>query len=287
MKEAGVPILERPATRRDDFPVLVKASAGGGGRGMRIVRRAEDLDAELAAAEAEAASAFGDGTVFVEPYVERSRHVEVQVVGDGTAAVLGDRDCIVQRRHQKVVEEAPAAPDLRDEVRAALHDAARGGRGGDRLPRRRHRRVPLRPRHRALLLPGDEHPPPGRAPGHRARPRRRPGRAPAAVARRRTALDGAARPDRAGHAIEVRLYAEDATCTAAVGRWSPSTSRPTPSSGRWRAPGSASTRVSQAGNDVSTHYDAMLAKVISWAPTARRRSGSWWPRCGGRASTAS
>ena len=89
---------------------------------MRIVRALADLTGEIAAAEAEAASAFGDGTVFVEPYVERGRHVEVQVVGH--ARVYGDRDCSMQRRHQKVVEEAPA-PGLRDEVRAALHDAAR------------------------------------------------------------------------------------------------------------------------------------------------------------------
>ena len=116
MRDAGVPVLEDTG----DFPVLIKASAGGGGRGMRIVRRAEDLDAELAAAQAEAASAFGDGTVFVEPYVERSRHVEVQVVGDrfGEVIVLGERDCSLQRRHQKVVEEAPA-PNLAAEVAAA------------------------------------------------------------------------------------------------------------------------------------------------------------------------
>src|SRR5262249_9530187 len=83
-------------------------------------RRLEDLPSEIAAAEAEAASAFGDGTVFVEPYVERGRHVEVQVVG---TSVYGDRDCSLQRRHQKVVEEAPA-PGLSDEVRAARQEAA-------------------------------------------------------------------------------------------------------------------------------------------------------------------
>ena len=109
-------------------------------------RRLADLAGEIAARAAEAASAFGDGTVFVEPYVEHGRHVEVQVVGDTHGVlVLGERDCSIQRRHQKVVEEAPA-PACRDEVRAALHDAApRGGRG-DRLPRRRHGRVPLRRR---------------------------------------------------------------------------------------------------------------------------------------------
>ena len=84
---------------------------------MRVVRRLEDLPGEIAAAEAEAASAFGDGTVFVEPYVERGRHVEVQIVGNGQGRVLvlGERDCSLQRRHQKVVEEAPA-PGIAIEV---------------------------------------------------------------------------------------------------------------------------------------------------------------------------
>ena len=107
MRAAGVPVLDAPAEPTDDdLPLLVKASAGGGGRGMRIVRSLADLPSEIAAAEAEAASAFGDGTVFVEPYVERGRHVEVQVVGDGRGdvRVFGERDCSVQRRHQKVVE---------------------------------------------------------------------------------------------------------------------------------------------------------------------------------------
>ena len=86
MRAAGVPVLEAPADPTEaDLPLLVKASAGGGGRGMRIVRSLADLPGEIATAEAEAASAFGDGTVFVEPYVERGRHVEVQVVGDGQA----------------------------------------------------------------------------------------------------------------------------------------------------------------------------------------------------------
>ena len=109
-----------------DLPVLVKASAGGGGRGMRVVRTLDALTGAVAGAETEAASAFGDGTVFVETYVEQGRHVEVQVFGDaaGSVHVLGDRDCSVQRRHQKVVEEAPA-PGLSDEVRTAMHDAAR------------------------------------------------------------------------------------------------------------------------------------------------------------------
>ncbi len=125
MRKAGVPVLETPAKPREaDLPLLVKASAGGGGRGMRVVRSLDDLNSEVDAASAEADSAFGDGTVFLEPYVEHARHVEVQVVGHATGVlVLGERDCSVQRRHQKVVEESPA-PRLPDQTRAALHQAA-------------------------------------------------------------------------------------------------------------------------------------------------------------------
>ena len=134
MQAAGVPVLTNhsveTATERD-LPLLVKASAGGGGRGMRVVRTLADLPGEVAKAEAEAESAFGDGTVFVEPYVEHGRHVEVQVLGhrDGVL-VLGERDCSIQRRHQKVVEEAPA-PNLAE---ADSLGAARGGREPRRLP---------------------------------------------------------------------------------------------------------------------------------------------------------
>ncbi len=126
---AGVPVLEEvsaASVTADDLPVLVKASAGGGGRGMRVIRSLDDVAAQVAQAADEAASAFGDPTVFVEPFVEHGRHVEVQVVADthGTVLVLGERDCSIQRRHQKVVEETPA-PGLSEETRAALHHAAR------------------------------------------------------------------------------------------------------------------------------------------------------------------
>ena len=107
------------------YPVLVKASAGGGGRGMRIVERAADLPAALAAAEREAAAAFGDGALLLERYIARPRHVEVQVLADMQGAVLHllDRDCSIQRRHQKVIEEAPA-PGLPEALRADMGEAA-------------------------------------------------------------------------------------------------------------------------------------------------------------------
>jgi acetyl-CoA/propionyl-CoA carboxylase biotin carboxyl carrier protein len=104
------------------FPVMIKPAAGGGGKGMRVVRDAAEVTTALASARREAMSAFGDDTLLLEKYIPHARHVEVQILGDGEGQVihLGDRDCSLQRRHQKVIEEAPA-PNLPDEVRARIH----------------------------------------------------------------------------------------------------------------------------------------------------------------------
>lgn len=137
MAEAGVPML--PGYHGDDqsddrlrasaedvgYPVLLKAAAGGGGKGMRIVNSAGDFDAELAAARREAQGGFGDDTMLVEKFLGAPRHVELQVFADthGNCVHLFDRDCSIQRRHQKIIEEAPA-PGLSDTLRAAMADAA-------------------------------------------------------------------------------------------------------------------------------------------------------------------
>ena len=107
---AGVPTVPQGSAAEIGYPLVVKAAAGGGGRGMRVVRSASQLEDALAAASREAETAFGDGTVFCERYLERPRHIEAQLLGhSGGVAVLGARDCSIQRRHQKLIEESPAA----------------------------------------------------------------------------------------------------------------------------------------------------------------------------------
>ncbi len=261
MKDAGVPILEvDPATAEvSDFPLLVKASAGGGGRGMRVVRDPADLEGEVAAAGAEARSTFGDETVFVEPYLPGARHVEVQVMADahGTVWVVGDRDCSIQRRHQKVVEEAPA-PNLPDATRSVLHDAARAAatavayRGAgtveflvDQTGAEGDRVYFLEMNTRLQV----EHPVTEEVFGVDLVA------AQIAVAEGERLGDEPVTP--VGHAIEVRLYAEDP-----ADDWAPQT-------GTLRAfdvPLRAGIRVDSAvetGSTVGIHYDAMVAKIIA------------------------
>jgi propionyl-CoA carboxylase alpha chain len=266
MVAAGVPVLTAPDEPTGaDLPLLVKASAGGGGRGMRVVRRIEDLADEVAAAEAEAASAFGDGTVFVEPYVERGRHVEVQVLGDGhgRAVAVGERDCSLQRRHQKVVEESPA-PALAPEVARAMHAAARAAaeaidyRGAGTVE---FLHDPATDRFWFLEMNTRlqvEHPVTELVHG-----------LDLVEEQLRIAEAGASPAELAevgeprGHAIEVRLYAEDPAADHQ------------PQSGRLTAfeiplePGVRLDAGFETGSVVSTHYDAMLAKVVVHAPTRR------------------
>jgi acetyl-CoA carboxylase biotin carboxylase subunit len=136
-KQAGVPVApgsERPLTKSTDaldvaeaigYPLIFKASAGGGGRGMRIVRERSAVEPAFAACQSEAGAAFGNSEIYAEKFVEGARHVEVQVLGDrgGMRVHLGERDCSVQRRHQKLIEESPA-PRLHPETRAGLERAA-------------------------------------------------------------------------------------------------------------------------------------------------------------------
>ncbi len=135
MKQAGVPTVPgsigtvnldnaHQQAQNTGFPLLIKAAAGGGGRGMRIVERYEQLDKQVQAAKQEAELWFGDDSVYMERYLQNPRHIEVQVLGDGNgnAIHLYDRDCSIQRRHQKVLEEAPAA-DIPDDIREPILQA--------------------------------------------------------------------------------------------------------------------------------------------------------------------
>ncbi|WP_446045495.1 ATP-binding protein [Streptomyces olivaceus] len=250
-----------------DLPVLVKAAAGGGGRGMRVVRRFADLDAELTAARAEAASAFGDGEVFVEPYLENGRHVEVQILADthGTVWALGTRDCSLQRRHQKVIEEAPA-PGLAPGLTAELHDlAVRAARAVDYVGAGTVEFLVADGRAHFLEMNTRlqvEHPVTEAVFGIDL------------VALQLRIAEGHALendPPRArGHAVEARLYAED----PARG-WAPQTGR----LHRLAVPdGIRLDTGCSDGDEIGVHYDPMLAKAVAHAPTraeaVRRLAGA-------------
>ncbi len=272
MTAAGVPVLGEldPAALTDaDLPVLIKASAGGGGRGMRIVRSLAELPAELAAARSEAASAFGDPTVFCEPYLASGRHIEVQILADraGTIWMVGERECSIQRRHQKIIEEAPSPlverlPGMRERLfEAALAAAAAVGyvnAGTVEFLADESGRFYFLEMNTRLQV---EHP----------------------VTECTTGLDLVAlqlqiasggllpvrQPEQAGHAIEARLYAED----PAAG-WRPQSGTLhrlafSGSPAEFQVPLRRGLRLDSGvvdGGRVSVFYDPMLAKVIAWAP---------------------
>jgi len=279
MDAAGVPVVpgETPAGQTDDelrhaiervgLPVLVKASAGGGGKGMRTVREAGEIAGAVQAARREAAAAFGDGTLYVERFIERPRHVEVQIFGDhhGRVVHVFERECSTQRRHQKVIEESPA-PALTPAQRTSITDAAvraataAGYRNAGTVEfLLDHDRFYFLEMNTRLQV---EH----------------------AVTEEVTGLDlvraqiivaaGEALPwdqqalSQRGHAIEARVYAED----PARGFL--------PQAGRvllYREPRLPGVRIDSGigdGSEVSVHYDPLLAKVIASAESrelARRR----------------
>ncbi|WHM38147.1 biotin carboxylase N-terminal domain-containing protein [Streptomyces sp. BPTC-684] len=259
MAAAGVPLLapvDPAKATAADLPLLLKAAAGGGGRGMRVVRELRDLSGELESASAEARSAFGDGEVFAEPYVERGRHVEVQIMADahGTVWALGTRDCSLQRRHQKVIEEAPA-PGLPEALRTGLRTAAvaaaravsyRGAGTVEFLVDAQGRAYFLEMNTRLQV----EHPVTEAVFGVDL------------VALQLQVAEGAALsaepPEPSGHAVEARLYAEDP-----AGGWTPQTGV----LHRLDVPGVRLDRGYGDGDTIGVHYDAMLAKAVVHAPT--------------------
>ncbi|MCX4699912.1 biotin carboxylase N-terminal domain-containing protein [Streptomyces sp. NBC_01373] len=239
-----------------DLPVLVKAAAGGGGRGMRIVRRLEDLDSALRSARAEAASAFGDGEVFVEPYLEGGRHVEVQILADthGTVWPLGTRDCSLQRRHQKVIEEAPA-PGLSEELTRELHTlAVRAARAVEYVGAGTVEFLVADGKAHFLEMNTRlqvEHPVTEAVFGIDL------------VAQQIRVAEGEpleSDPPRArGHAVEARLYAEDPATD-----WTPQTG----TLHRLTVPEGVRLDTGyEDGDPIGVHYDPMLAKIVAHAPT--------------------
>jgi propionyl-CoA carboxylase alpha chain len=275
MADAGVPVLgelDPESIRQDQLPVLVKASAGGGGRGMRVVHDLASLPHEVDRAAAEAQSAFGDPTVFCEPYVAHGRHIEMQVLADthGNVWVLGERDCSVQRRHQKVVEETPSpAVDaaLRAELTAAAESAAKavGYVGAGTIEFLVDDGDAARPRFWFLEMNTRlqvEHPVTECVYGLDL------------VAQQIAVAEGAALtgspPEPRGHAVEARLYAEDPAADW-LAQSGPVHRFDVPGvDAELAVPASYGLRLDsgvESGSVVSPHYDAMLAKAVAWAPT--------------------
>jgi propionyl-CoA carboxylase alpha chain len=276
MSAAGVPVLDEldPATvTQAQLPVLVKASAGGGGRGMRVVTELSELPGEVQAASREAQSAFGDSTVFCERYLPTGHHVEVQVLADehGTVWAVGERECSIQRRHQKIIEEAPSplverVAGMRERLFAAARLAAGAigytGAGTVEFLAADDGEFYFLEMNTRLQV---EHPVTELTTGLDL------------VELQLAVADGerldAEPPTARGHSIEARIYAED------PGRnWQPQAGP----IHRFEVPGAGTSfgpltgtgiRLDSGIGDSSTvsiHYDPMLAKVISYAPIRRR-----------------
>ena len=250
------------------FPLLIKASAGGGGKGMRIVRDASGLVAALDSAKREAAGAFGDDTLILERYVDRPRHVEIQILGDhhGNLLHLWERECSIQRRHQKVIEEAPS-PALDDARRSAMGAAAVAVGRAVGYTNAGTVEFIVAPDGAFYFLEVNtrlqvEHPVTEAITGlDLVREQIRVARGEALSLREA--------PPIRGHAIEVRLYAEDADAgfLPTIGRiaeWTVPEERGTDGYGGVRVDGGV-----RSGTEVGIHYDPMLAKVIAHAPTRR------------------
>jgi acetyl-CoA carboxylase biotin carboxylase subunit len=271
MRAAGVPLVPgtegatdvegaREAAQEVGYPVLLKASAGGGGKGMRLVRGPEDLEAAFSTASLEADAAFGDGDLYLEKAVSPARHVEIQVLADGEGGVLtlGERECSIQRRHQKLIEESPS-PALdeatREEMEAAAERAchAIGYRNAGTFefllgPDRSFYFIELNARLQV------EHPVSELVTGiDIVREQLR------VAAGGQLARTG--RAERRGHALEVRLNAEDPR-----NGFAPAPGR----IGRFRPPLGPGVRVDtfvEDGAEVPPHYDSLLGKLIVWDET--------------------
>jgi len=280
MEKAGVPLVPGYHGENQDpmflaaeagtigFPVLIKASAGGGGKGMRVVEKPEDFAAALAGAKREAKAAFGDERVLIERYLQRPRHIEIQVFGDtrGNAVYLFERDCSVQRRHQKVLEEAPA-PGMTEKRRREMGEAAVAaakaiqytGAGTVEFIAEQDGRFYFMEMNTRLQV---EHPVTEMITGQDLVKWQLAVAAgePLPLKQEQLAIHG--------HAIEARIYAEN----PAKG-FLPSTG----TLRRLRAPQAGEFRVAaghlrvdsgvREGDTISPHYDPMIAKLIAWGET--------------------
>ncbi len=270
MQQAGVPIIPgsdgpvenlgaaRLFGRQIGYPLFVKAVAGGGGRGMRVVQDEGDLVRALPLAQAEAEAAFGSGEVYLERFIERPRHVEVQVLADhfGTVLAIGERDCSIQRRHQKLLEEAPA-PNLPRKTRDALLKAAVKGAKAARYTNAGTIEFLVDPSGCSYFMEMNtriqvEHPITEMTTGidlvaWQIR---------IAAGQRLTLSERDCEPR--GHAIECRITAEDAAQEFAPGVGTVE---------MYVAPGGPGVRVDShlyAGYRVPPHYDSLLGKIITW-----------------------